>query len=508
MTVPRLSVVSTPIADSTADVMLIAASAPGEDAAVPRLWAPAGFEHVAGQLAAVGFRGGKDELVRLPGTADGPAVAVIGVPASYTPDQLRLAAGSATRQLTGLDSLAIALPVQNDEQLAAVLEGAALGSYTFQGLRSRPHPASARRASTVTVHAALEHRDLGHGDALVERALASAQAVSLVKDLVNAPPSELYPETLAAAAEREAAPLPVEVTVWDEKRLAEDGFGGILGVGQGSERGPRLVKLSYAPDGSPDGSVRHLALVGKGITFDTGGISLKPPVPMVGMKYDMTGAATVLAVVLAAARLRLPVRLTGWMCIAENMPSGSAMRPNDVLRMHGGRTVEVLNTDAEGRLVMADGLAAASEEHPDAIVDVATLTGAAMVALGTRYAAVMGEDRLVERVCAAASATGELLWPMPLPEELRATLNTEVADIANANPGNTAGGMLLAGVFLQEFVGATSEEDDAPRIPWAHLDIAGPAKGAGGPYGFTGKGPTGVAVRALLRLAEDFCRLE
>jgi leucyl aminopeptidase len=224
------------------------------------------------------------------------------------------------------------------------------------------------------------------------------------------------------------------------------------------------------------------------------------------MKYDMTGAATVLAVTLAAARLGLPVRMTAWLCIAENMPSGTALRPNDVLRMRGGKTVEVLNTDAEGRLVMADGLVAASEEQPDAIVDVATLTGAALVALGTRYAAVMGEDDLVSRVVDAAEATGELVWPMPLPGELRATINSEVADIANANPGNTAGGMLLAGVFLQEFVGTAGEGDDATRIPWAHLDIAGPAKGPSSPFGFTGKGPSAVSVRALLRLAEDFSR--
>ena len=170
------------------------------------------------------------------------------------------------------------------------------------------------------------------------------------------------------------------------------------------------------------------------------------------------------------------MRVTAWLCLAENMPSGSAIRPNDVLRIRGGRTVEVLNTDAEGRLVLADGLVAASEEQPDAIVDVATLTGAAMVALGTRYAAVMGSDALVADVLAAAEQTGELLWPMPLPAELRATINSDVADIANANPGNTAGGALLAGVFLQEFVGRTGDEDDAPRIPWAHLDIAGPAE--------------------------------
>ena len=335
-------------------------------------------------------------------------------------------------------------------------------------------------------------------DALVARANAVAEAASLVKDLVNMPPLDLYPETFAERAIAAASDLPVTVTVWDEEKLAADGFGGILGVGQGSTRPPRLVKVTYAPEGA----ARHLALVGKGITFDSGGLSLKPATGMVGMKYDMTGAATVLAVALAAARLALPVRVTAWLCLAENMPSGSAIRPNDVLRIRGGRTVEVLNTDAEGRLVLADGLVAASEEQPDAIVDVATLTGAAMVALGTRYAAVMGSDALVDEVLTAAKETGELLWPMPLPGELRATINSDVADIANANPGNTAGGALLAGVFLQEFVGRTGEEDDAPRIPWAHLDIAGPAKSPAAPYGFTGKGPSAVSVRALIRLAE------
>jgi leucyl aminopeptidase len=319
----------------------------------------------------------------------------------------------------------------------------------------------------------------------------------LAKDLVNAPSSQLYPEVLAQAAIEAAAGLPIDVTVWDETRLEQDGFGGIAGVGGGSARPPRLVKLSYAPAGA----TAHVALVGKGITFDTGGISLKPPASMVGMKYDMAGAATVLATVVAVARLGLPVRITAWMCIAENMPSGSAIKPNDVLRIRGGRTVEVLNTDAEGRLVMADGLAAASEEHPDAIIDVATLTGAAVVALGNRYAAVMGDDALVESVRASAASAGELFWPLPLPSELRAAINSEVADIANASPGNTAGGMLLAGVFLREFVG---NAEDGSRIPWAHLDIAGPAQLKGSPYGFIGKGATGVAVRTLIALAEDF----
>lgn len=492
-TAPRLTVASTPAAETTAPVVLLAAIADREG---PSLVASPGFEHVEAQLLAVGFTGRADELVRLPGTAPGGSIAVIGLAAARTPDDLRYAVGSAVRQLAGVTTVAVGLPLGGADELAAVLEGAALGAYSYDGPRSTPRT---RPVAEITVHANVDGADT---DAALARALAVAEAVGLVKDLVNAPPSELYPETLAAAALDATDGLPVEVTVWDEARLAADGFGGILGVGQGSARPPRLVKLSYAPVGATG----HLALVGKGITFDTGGISLKPPVPMVGMKYDMTGAATVLAVVVAAAKLAAPVRLTAWMCIAENMPSGSAMRPNDVLRIRGGRTVEVLNTDAEGRLVLADGLAAASEEHPDAIVDVATLTGAAMVALGTRYAAVMGDDAFVGRVRDAASDSGELLWPMPLPGELRATLNSDVADIANANPGVTAGGMLLAGVFLQEFVGRVGDADDAPRIPWAHLDIAGPAKGPGSPFGFTGKGATGVSVRALLRLAEDFCR--
>ncbi len=225
---------------------------------------------------------------------------------------------------------------------------------------------------------------------------------------------------------------------------------------------------------------------------------------MVDMKYDMTGAATVLATIIAAARLGVPLRMTAWLCLAENLPSSTAIRPNDVLTMRGGKTVEVLNTDAEGRLVLADGIVRASEEHPDAIIDVATLTGAARVALGERYAGVMGDDTLIERVQRAASATGELVWPMPLPTELRPLLATEVADIANAKPGNTAAGMLLAGVFLREFVGRASDEEGAPVIPWAHLDIAGAANNGSGAYGYTPKGPSGVAVRLLIALAESY----
>jgi leucyl aminopeptidase len=453
-------------------------------------------DQLAQQLRDVGFGGGKDELVRLPGQGSGPSLAVIGLPEGGE-DALRYAAGSAVRQLAGTAAVALDLPAEGDAQLGAVLEGAALGAYAFTEYREKSRAATKDPVGSVEVLGAAS--DSG---ALIARATAVAEAAALVKDLVNTPPLDLYPETFAERAQAASSDLPVTVTVWDEEQLAVEGFGGILGVGQGSTRPPRLVKVAY----SPDGAERHLALVGKGITFDSGGLSLKPATGMVGMKYDMTGAATVLGVVLAAARLALPVRVTAWLCLAENMPSGSAIRPNDVLRIRGGRTVEVLNTDAEGRLVLADGLVAASEEQPDAIVDVATLTGAAMVALGTRYAAVMGSDDLIDQVLTAGKESGELLWPMPLPSELRATINSDVADIANANPGNTAGGALLAGVFLQEFVGRTGDADDAPRIPWAHLDIAGPAKSPAAPYGFTGKGPSAVSVRALIRLAESFSR--
>jgi leucyl aminopeptidase len=222
----------------------------------------------------------------------------------------------------------------------------------------------------------------------------------------------------------------------------------------------------------------------------------------------MTGAVSVLAVIVAAARLGLAVRITAWLCLAENMPSGSSMRPNDVLRTRGGTTVEVLNTDAEGRLVLADGIAAASEEEPDALVDVATLTGAARVAMGERYVPVMGDDDLVRAIVEAGAGVGEVFWPMPMPPELRSALDSDVADLTNARMGSTAGGMLIAAHFLKNFVGSVGEGDGTRSIPWAHLDIAGVANNPGSPYGGVGKGPSGATVRTLLRVAEDFSTME
>jgi leucyl aminopeptidase len=308
----------------------------------------------------------------------------------------------------------------------------------------------------------------------------------------------MYPDSFVSFAQEAITDLPITERVWDEAALEREGFGGILGVGQGSSRPPRLMKLVY----EPAGATTHIALVGKGITFDTGGLSLKSGAGMIGMKYDMTGAATALAVTRAAAELGLGVKITAWLCMAENMPSGTATRPNDVITIKGGKTVEVLNTDAEGRLVLADGLTAASEEKPDVIIDIATLTGAATVALGTRYAGAMGDSEAISQLVEVARNVGENIWHMPLPEELRPLLNSDVADIANVKPGNTAGGMLIAATFLKDFVGKTGDGDDARALPWIHLDIAGTANNSGGAYGFTGSGPTGITVRTLISYAQ------
>jgi len=497
MAVPVLSLSPSDPITSDAEVLVLGVrkTPDGPQLAV----ADGAFPTVAAALTGIAATGATDELRRLP-ASDGStaAIALIGLgSAPLTTDALRYAAGSAARQLTGIDRLALALPVADEAEAVAVLEGAAIGAYSYTGYRVSTIGTTKTPADEITVHVPAE---IAGSSAATERASVVAAAVHTVRDLVNTPPSDLYPETLTAAAVDLARGLPLDVEVLDETELAAGGYGGILAVGSGSVRPPRLVVLRY----SPAGAERHLALVGKGITFDSGGLSLKPPAGMVGMKYDMAGAVTALAVIVAAAKLRLPVRITAWLCLAENMPSGSAVRPNDVLRMRGGSTVEVLNTDAEGRLVLADGLVAASEEEPDAIIDIATLTGAARVAMGERYCPVMGDDDFVARVVAAGASVGEVFWPMPLPPELRSLLDSDVADIANAKPGTPTGGMLVAGHFLRTFVGSVGEGDEKRSIPWAHLDIAGVANNPGSPHGGIGKGPTGTTVRTLIALAEEF----
>jgi len=304
----------------------------------------------------------------------------------------------------------------------------------------------------------------------------------------------LHPREFAEIAAAEAKRVNLGIEILDEKALKKAGYGGIIGVGQGSVNPPRLVRLSYRHPKA----TKTLALVGKGITFDSGGLSLKPAAPMEWMKSDMGGAAAVLTAMVAIAELKLAVNVTGWAPLAENMPSGTAQRPSDVLTIYGGKTVEVLNTDAEGRLVLADALVRASEELPDFIVDAATLTGAQLVALGTRTSGVMSnDDDFRTAVADAATRAGEQMWPMPLPPELRKSLDSSIADIANI--GEPFGGMLVAASFLNDFIG----NRDGEPIPWAHLDIAGPAFNQGDPFGYTPKGGTGAAVRTFVQIADD-----
>ena len=449
---------------------------------------------LASVLETLGASGAEGEVTKLPVLSGlkTPLVLAVGlgpVPEkdeTYAAESLRRAAGAAARALTGTKKAGFALPIESVEDAEAIAEGALLGAYAFTAYQDEKGEAKLPLAEIAVLGA--KPRDKAF-KAAAERAVALAEEINRARDLVNTPPNDLYPESFAAVATAAAKEHGLKIQVLDEKALVKGGFGGILGVGQGAARGPRLVKISYTHAKAE----KSLAYVGKGITYDSGGISLKPAGHNETMKCDMAGAAAVFAAVVAVARLGLKVNVTGWLALAENMPSGTATRPGDVLRMYSGKTVEVLNTDAEGRLVLADALTRASEENPDAIVDVATLTGAMMMALGSRTFGIMGNDESFRTaIHEIAEEVGEQSWPMPMPAELRKGMASETADIANM--GERMGGGLVAGLFLQEFVG----ED----IAWAHLDIAGPAFHEAAPYGYTPKGGTGSSIRTLVKLAE------
>ncbi|MFI2911926.1 leucyl aminopeptidase [Streptomyces sp. PDY-4] len=455
---------------------------------------------LAGVLETLGASGAEGEVTKLPAPSGfkAPLVVAVGLGArpgkdsGYDGEALRRAAGVAARTLAGSKKAVFALPVTDAAGAGAVAEGVLLGAYSFDAYKDNgKNSGNGRNGKAPLAEGVLlggKPRDKAF-KAAVERATAVAEELNRARDLINTPPNDLDPEAFAAVAQAAAKEHGIKVQVLDEKALTKGGYGGILGVGAGSAAGPRLVKLSYTSSKAK----KHLALVGKGITYDSGGISLKPAGHNETMKCDMSGAAAVFAAVVAAARLRLEVNVTGWLALAENMPSGSATRPGDVLRMYSGKTVEVLNTDAEGRLVLADALWAASAEKPDAIVDVATLTGAMVLALGNRTFGIMAnDDAFRSAVHEAAEEVGEPAWQMPLPEHLRKGMDSATADIANM--GERMGGGLVAGLFLREFVGE--------GITWAHLDIAGPAFNEGGPFGYTPKGGTGSAVRTLVRIAE------
>jgi leucyl aminopeptidase len=394
---------------------------------------------------------------------------VIGVGSVYKPRDFAAAAVRAAS-----DKAPLILRASSSEEARAFAEGAVLGQKT---------PAKFKKDSKTDI----EVQIVCDKKVDVSKELSVAQTIVAIRELINMPANALWPEKLAKEAKALAKGLPIDVEIWDEKRLEKEGCGGILGVGKGSVRPPRLVKLSYRGGG------KHIALVGKGITFDTGGLSLKQPLSMIGMKYDMAGAASVLGAIVGAAQLGIKANITGFMCLAENMPSGQATRPGDVLTMRNGKTVEVLNTDAEGRLVLGDGLSLASELGPDHIIDIATLTGAASVALGKRYAGLMGKGDAIALAKEAAAEADELLWEMPLPAELREILKSDVADMVNSRIGAPAGGMLVGGLFLSEFVPKDSS--------WAHIDIASSANNDSAPYSVYPSGATGVMIRTLIEMA-------
>ena len=446
-------------------------------------------------LLEMGATGKADEVTKMPG---GPARLMVFTglgpkSSSYSHEVLRRAAGSASRALAGNSGATFALPTRDLAGVSAVAEGAALGAYVFNDFRGSSKDSHKSALKSATIFSKLAGKS--EAKEITKRASIIAKYTHLVRDLINTPPSHLTPDSFTkklAASFKAAggAKAGLKITIWDEKQLKSQGFGGIIGVGQGSANPPRLLHISYTPKAK---NVKRFALVGKGITFDTGGLNLKPGFGMEAMKCDMSGAAAVCAATLAIAELALPVAIDCWAPLAENMPSDTATRPSDVITIFGGKTVEVLNPDAEGRLVLADALVKAQESKDlDGIVDVATLTGAQVVALGTRTSAVMTNNpEFSAAFVELTKKTGEAFWPMPLPVELRASLDSPVADLANI--GERMGGMLVAGLFLKEFV--------ADELPWLHLDIAGPAYNEGAPHGYTPVGGTGIALRSLVQLA-------
>jgi leucyl aminopeptidase len=403
-------------------------------------------------------------------------------------ETLRRASAVAARALAGKSSALFALPTSTTVATHAVTVGVELGAYTFTQFKTKTEKVSeGLKQANVLV------KDVFVNKLVFQEAQIIAESVKNVRNLVNTPPSHMYPETFAEYVKKSFkrnAKLTVEIL--EEKALKKQGYGALIGVGQGSVNPPRFVRLAYKSRGANF----HLALVGKGITFDTGGISLKPPSSMHTMKCDMAGAATVIEAFRAIMQLDLKINVSAYAALAENMPSATAQRPSDVVTTFGGKTVEVLNTDAEGRLVLADALGRAQKDKPDLIIDIATLTGAATVALGSRTAGIMAnKDEARDQVFASAKETGEAMWPMQIPEETRAILDSKTADIANVGfTPNPAGGMMVGAAFLQEFV------DE--NIAWVHIDIAPPAFNEGAAYGYNGFGGTGVGVRTLVHLAQ------
>ena len=487
-----------PPAEVQADVLAVFATKGEDRTAVPggdatALAATLEID-IAETLAGIRFEGDLGAVARIPtrGKTEASLLLIVGLgaPDKVTLETLRRGAGAAARNASKDASLAVVVPsdLVSDADAAdrtrAVTEGAGLGAYAFTLYRSKPTDVP----SITTVHVVPgEGIDAQAAEQGLDRGLVVVRATSLTRDLVNTPPQDKRPPALAERISELLAGKDVDVKIHDEAALEEGGFGGILGVGRGSSEPPRLVELTY----DPAGATGHVVLVGKGITFDSGGLSLKPSASMNTMKSDMAGAAAVAGVMSALSECEVKVKVTGLLALAENMPSGTATRVSDVLTHRGGKTVEVMNTDAEGRLVLGDALAYGAESEPDAIIDLATLTGAQIVALGNKIAALMGNnDDLIAEIRTAAETAGEQVWHLPLPPEYADHLKSEVADFRNIGKPMQAG-TLIGGLYLQKFVG---------DIPWAHIDIAGPAFTEEGDGWYTAKGGTGMGVRTVLAL--------
>jgi leucyl aminopeptidase len=455
-------------------------------------------------LASLGVTGKVGEVTKVPTGKQltTPLLVIVGLGKQRKGEPpsaavVRRAAGAAARVVTNAASVAIALPADSAPLLRAVTEGFLLGGYTYTTYKKKADddPKRAQPGEVVVLSPSARKKELTSAFA---EAQVVAETVAATRDWVNTPPGDFTPPSFAAAVESAVKDVTrgrgprVTIKVRDEKELADLGCGGILGVGLGSAAPPRLVELAW----SPRNPVAHLALVGKGVTFDSGGLTIKPGSAMNDMKSDMAGAAAVIQATLAIARLGLPLKVSTFAPMAENMISGSAMRPGDVLTMYGGTTVEVLNTDAEGRLVLADALVMATERKPDVILDVATLTGHMVVALGDKVAGVMGSPDVVDGVLEAARTAGEEHWPMPIPEFMDERIHSSrIADLAQHDWIRWGGG-LFAAAFLREFTAG---------LPWAHLDIAGPSYNSGGPDGHVTSGGTGFAVATVVEYARSLC---
>ncbi|GAA1610935.1 M17 family metallopeptidase [Kribbella sancticallisti] len=427
-----------------------------------------GFSPAAGATAAYPLLTGDVTEVLLAGAGDGSA------------KDLRHAGAAIARFGRGKDELTTVVAEGiEDEALQGLAEGIVLGSFTFT--RKTVDPGKPLVERIVLTDGTEADRD-----AVLERGVVIGRTGWLARELATTPSNEKDPAWLAARATEVAGPGGLDVTVWDEKQLAADGFGGILAVGKGSTRPPRFIRLDYTPDGATK-DTPYVVLVGKGITYDTGGLSLKPRESMVSMKRDMTGGGSVIATMSALRELGAKVKVTGLICAAENMPSGTAYRPDDVVKHYGGRTTEIKNTDAEGRLVLADGLAyAVSELKPDAIVDIATLTGAIKVSLGSMlYGGLFAtDDALSAQLTAAGETSGERLWRMPLPDVYTDLISTPIADSVNSSKGP---GSITAALFLKPFTG---------NLPWAHLDLSSIAESPRDEYEYS-LGATGAGARLL-----------